>query len=214
MKSSIKDFFNKCNKIRSFLRIWSYLQTQILNEKLHFFAVSKIFAKFSKVFNVSKIFSASFSTAILEFFLQQLFWSSIQDISTIVWHVLKYPVQNYLPPITRWIIRNLNITTAAVAKWIGTVLFSSEKCILMMTKDKLTNMTNRKWSNANKVSYLFCFNHTKYRIVLGKINLKTAGQRKGVVRKCSLKNVLLKISQNSQENSYVKVILLYPSMYP
>ena len=37
MKSSIKDFFRKCDKIRSFLRIWSHLQKKSLaNGNLHF----------------------------------------------------------------------------------------------------------------------------------------------------------------------------------
>ena len=30
MKFSIKDFFNKCDQIRSFLRIWSYLLKKYL----------------------------------------------------------------------------------------------------------------------------------------------------------------------------------------
>ena len=36
MKFSMKDFFSKCDQIRSFLRIWSHLLKKILNGKLHF----------------------------------------------------------------------------------------------------------------------------------------------------------------------------------
>ena len=36
MKFSIKDFFSKCDQIRSFLRIWSHLLKKILNGILEF----------------------------------------------------------------------------------------------------------------------------------------------------------------------------------
>ena len=36
MKFSIKDFFNECDQICSFLRIWSHLLKKILNGKLQF----------------------------------------------------------------------------------------------------------------------------------------------------------------------------------
>ena len=36
-----KDFFNKCEQIRSFIQIWSHLLTKFLNEKLNFCAVPK-----------------------------------------------------------------------------------------------------------------------------------------------------------------------------
>ena len=39
MKFSIKDFFSKCNQIRSFLRIWSYLPKKSLMENFIFCAV-------------------------------------------------------------------------------------------------------------------------------------------------------------------------------
>ena len=39
MKFSIKDFFRKCEQIRSFLRIWSYLQKKSLMENFIFCAV-------------------------------------------------------------------------------------------------------------------------------------------------------------------------------
>ena len=39
MKFSIKDFFNKCNQIRSFLRIWSHLLKKSLMENFIFSAV-------------------------------------------------------------------------------------------------------------------------------------------------------------------------------
>ena len=34
MKFSIKDFFSKCNQIRSFLRIWSHLLNKSLMENI------------------------------------------------------------------------------------------------------------------------------------------------------------------------------------
>ena len=39
MKFSFKDFFSKCDQIRSFLRIWSYLQKKSLIENFTFCAV-------------------------------------------------------------------------------------------------------------------------------------------------------------------------------
>ena len=41
MKFSAKDFFNKCDQIRSFLRIWSYLLKKSLMENFIFCAVSE-----------------------------------------------------------------------------------------------------------------------------------------------------------------------------
>ena len=38
MKFAIKDFFSKCDQIRSFPRIWSHLLKKSLNGKLHVFA--------------------------------------------------------------------------------------------------------------------------------------------------------------------------------
>ena len=42
MKFSIKDFFSKCDQVRSFLRIWSHLLKKFPNGKLHFCAVKDI----------------------------------------------------------------------------------------------------------------------------------------------------------------------------
>ena len=39
MKFSIKDFFSKCDQIRSFLRIWSHLLRKSLMENFVFYAV-------------------------------------------------------------------------------------------------------------------------------------------------------------------------------
>ena len=39
MKFSIKDIFSKCDQIRSFLRIWSYLLNKSLMENFIFCAV-------------------------------------------------------------------------------------------------------------------------------------------------------------------------------
>ena len=40
MKLSIKDLFSKCNQIRSFLRIWSYLLKKSSMENIFFCAVT------------------------------------------------------------------------------------------------------------------------------------------------------------------------------
>ena len=40
MKFSIKDYFSKCDQIRSVLRIWSHLLKKSLMEKLIFCAVN------------------------------------------------------------------------------------------------------------------------------------------------------------------------------
>ena len=42
MKFSIKDFFNKCDQIRSFLRIWSHLLKKSLMENFIFCAVDLV----------------------------------------------------------------------------------------------------------------------------------------------------------------------------
>ena len=43
MKFSIKDFFSKCDQIRSFLRIWWHLQKKSLIENFIFCAVKYFF---------------------------------------------------------------------------------------------------------------------------------------------------------------------------
>ena len=43
MKFSIKDFFSKCDQIRSFLRIWSHLPKKSLMENSIFCAVYNLF---------------------------------------------------------------------------------------------------------------------------------------------------------------------------
>ena len=49
MKFSITDFFNKCDQVRSFLRIWSHLLKKPLMENFIFRAVlvNKFFESFS-----------------------------------------------------------------------------------------------------------------------------------------------------------------------
>ena len=42
MKFSIKDFFGKCDQIRSFLRIWLHLMKKSLMENFIFCAVKKV----------------------------------------------------------------------------------------------------------------------------------------------------------------------------
>ena len=42
MKFPIKDFFNKCDQIRSFLRIWSHLLKKCLMENFIFCAVNYV----------------------------------------------------------------------------------------------------------------------------------------------------------------------------
>ena len=42
MKFSIKDFFSKCEQIRSFLRIWSHLPKKSLRGKLHILRSDRI----------------------------------------------------------------------------------------------------------------------------------------------------------------------------
>ena len=49
MKFSIKDFFSKCDQIRSFLRIWSHLLKKPLVENLIFCAACVFFRKISCV---------------------------------------------------------------------------------------------------------------------------------------------------------------------
>ena len=52
MKFSIKDFFSKCNQIRSFLRIWSHLLKKSLIENSIFCAVIVPLANKLKYFEI------------------------------------------------------------------------------------------------------------------------------------------------------------------
>ena len=47
MKFSIKDFFIKCDQMRSFLRIWSHLLKKLLMENFIFCAVSRLVIPFN-----------------------------------------------------------------------------------------------------------------------------------------------------------------------
>ena len=61
MKFSIKDFFSKCNQIRSFLRIWSHLLKRSLIENSIFCAVIVPLANKLKYF---KTWESSFQTRV------------------------------------------------------------------------------------------------------------------------------------------------------
>ena len=56
IKFSVKDFFSKCDQIRSFLRIWSYLLKKSLTENFIFRAVSWSFAS-KEAKDVQQIYS-------------------------------------------------------------------------------------------------------------------------------------------------------------
>ena len=60
MKLSLKDFFSKCDQIRSFLRIWSHLLKKPFTENLIFCAVN---AKFdflhAAITVIAKLFQVS-----------------------------------------------------------------------------------------------------------------------------------------------------------
>ena len=57
MMFSIKDFFNKCDQIRSFLRIWSHLLKKSLMENFIFCAVFIAFVvpKFAMVWHIDSV---------------------------------------------------------------------------------------------------------------------------------------------------------------
>ena len=61
MKFCIKNFFNKCNQIRSKLRIWSVTFTEkILNGKRHFFVQCLTFFTFiENIWQLGRIIKAS-----------------------------------------------------------------------------------------------------------------------------------------------------------
>ena len=52
MKFPIKDFFSKCDQIRSFLRIWSNLLKKFLMENVIFLAVKVTGKNFSELYFV------------------------------------------------------------------------------------------------------------------------------------------------------------------
>ena len=56
MKFSIKDFFSKCDQIRSKLRIWSHLLKKSLMENFIFCAVSMIEIEKKKKSKISSLF--------------------------------------------------------------------------------------------------------------------------------------------------------------
>ena len=56
MKFFIKDFYGKCDQIRSFLRIWSHLLHKSLMENFIFWSMSEVFWEISvlKIADLSK----------------------------------------------------------------------------------------------------------------------------------------------------------------
>ena len=55
MNFSIKDFFSKCDQIRSFLRIWSHLLKKSFMENFIFYAVLLIFFSHLKPPNLAQL---------------------------------------------------------------------------------------------------------------------------------------------------------------
>ena len=68
MKFSIKDFFIKCDQIRSFLRIWSHLLKTCFIENFTFCAVA-----YSEAYSVAytEAYSAQYQTSLIELFLRK-----------------------------------------------------------------------------------------------------------------------------------------------
>ena len=80
MKFSIKDFFSKCDQIRSFMRIWSHLPKKSLMENFIFFAV--IITK-STVSILMKVFWIILHRNVLQnvvMYLFKYFFSHITEI--------------------------------------------------------------------------------------------------------------------------------------
>ena len=80
MKFSIKDFFSKCDQIRSFMRIWSHLPKKSLIENFIFFAV--IITK-STVSILMKVFWIILHRNVLQnvvMYLFKYFFSHITEI--------------------------------------------------------------------------------------------------------------------------------------
>ena len=87
MKFSIKDFFSKCDQIRSWIRIWSYLLKKCLIENYIFCAVynsnSKSHSFFTTTANLWKFRCSMFHQNLLQFFtlgyhrkVHKPFWAS------------------------------------------------------------------------------------------------------------------------------------------
>ena len=55
IKFTIKDFFSKCDQIRSKLRIWSHLLKEFLMENFIFCAVKDPFSMFDRVLNTFQL---------------------------------------------------------------------------------------------------------------------------------------------------------------
>ena len=55
MKLSIKDFFSKCDQIRSFLQIWSHLLNKSLMENLVFCAMTEVLQSHLKVYIIKQL---------------------------------------------------------------------------------------------------------------------------------------------------------------
>ena len=62
MKFSIKDYFSKCDQIRSFLRIWSHLLQKSLMENFIFCAACLLFSQHvpSHVWHIPKYISGKY----------------------------------------------------------------------------------------------------------------------------------------------------------
>ena len=72
MKFSIKDFFSKCNQIRSFLRIWSHLLKKSFMENFVFRAVTMQFFSGKVQISARNTRSSPFSSSLGNVFLLQV----------------------------------------------------------------------------------------------------------------------------------------------
>ena len=74
MKFFSKDFFSKCDQIRSFLRIWSHLVKKFLMENFIFCAVCASFRKIYArdfIFKKTKVFGRKIKeTALVMYFIK------------------------------------------------------------------------------------------------------------------------------------------------
>ena len=87
-KFSVKDFFSKCDQIRSFLRIWSHLLKKFLMENFIFSTVIESWntCKFKKIISILGFFGqgarpllGAFSiTNLSGCFVATIFWDSIE----------------------------------------------------------------------------------------------------------------------------------------
>ena len=121
LKFSIKNFFNKCNQIHSFLRIWCPLLEKSLMENFSFWAVN--YAAFRKV----------------NFFFNKIFYRKLNEIISLV------QIASFSFPRKIFLKRKWTITTVTWWTWRPNKIW-----MVLLRNNVFTSLLCRKGSYGTK----------------------------------------------------------------